>query len=207
MTLLRDFIENNIVKEAVKEVVEKSIEPKAIPEPIKNAVKAVETVRKVINLNDREVVEIVAKAVEENIGPTFRNAIPEPIKNTAKSVENVKKAINLNTRIVDFISSYTLETALRKLKKGDHIKVNRTVYSHHAIYIGDGKVIEYNDSVIKMSSLENFADGDYILKVNSKTKYSREQIVARAFSRLGEENYTVIWNNCENFAEWCRNGD
>lgn len=132
---------------------------------------------------------------------------PETVRNIRHSFENVKKATSPTERLSDFIVSYTLEDALKKLEKGDHVKANRTVYSHHAIYIGYGKVIEYNDYVIKESSLADFADGDYIIKVNDRAKYSRAKIVERARSRLGEENYNILWNNCENFADWCRNGD
>lgn len=127
--------------------------------------------------------------------------------NIQKTLENFNNATNITKRISDFIISYSLEDALKNLKKGDHIKANRTVYSHHAIYIGNGEVIEYNDYIIKISKLADFSDGDYIIKINDRAKYSRDKIVQRAYSRLGEEKYNIMWNNCENFADWCRNGD
>lgn len=36
--------------------------------------------------------------------------------------------------------------------------------------------------------------------------YSPEETVARAKSRLGEENYNLAGNNCEHFALWCKTG-
>ena len=27
--------------------------------------------------------------------------------------------------------------------------------------------------------------------------------MSRALSRLGEDKYNVVWNNCEHFANWC----
>ena len=144
----------------------------------------------------------------KKIAPNSQIAkVAEKLANTEKSIQNVEKALSPAERLADYILSYPLEEALRILKEGDHIKANRTVYSHHAIYIGNGQVIEYNDYRIKISLLEDFSDGDNILKVNDKTKYSRKKIVQRAYSRLGEEKYNIIWNNCENFAEWCRNGE
>lgn len=36
--------------------------------------------------------------------------------------------------------------------------------------------------------------------------YSPEETVARARSRLGEEKYSLPFNNCEHFAIWCKTG-
>lgn len=36
--------------------------------------------------------------------------------------------------------------------------------------------------------------------------YSPEETVARAKSRLGEQKYTLPFNNCEHFAIWCKTG-
>ena len=39
----------------------------------------------------------------------------------------------------------------------------------------------------------------------SKT-YSREETLKRAYSRIGEEKYNILTNNCEHFALWCKTG-
>ena len=36
--------------------------------------------------------------------------------------------------------------------------------------------------------------------------FSPEETVQRAYSRLGEEKYSLIHNNCEHFAIWCKTG-
>lgn len=36
--------------------------------------------------------------------------------------------------------------------------------------------------------------------------YSPEETVLRAKSRLGEDSYSLIFNNCEHFAIWCKTG-
>lgn len=36
--------------------------------------------------------------------------------------------------------------------------------------------------------------------------YSPEETIKRAKSRLGENKYSLIWNNCEHFAIWCKTG-
>lgn len=38
------------------------------------------------------------------------------------------------------------------------------------------------------------------------TIYSPEETVKRAISQLGKKEYSVIFNNCEHFAIWCKTG-
>lgn len=35
---------------------------------------------------------------------------------------------------------------------------------------------------------------------------STDETIRRAGSRIGEENYNLITNNCEHFAMWCKTG-
>jgi hypothetical protein len=37
-------------------------------------------------------------------------------------------------------------------------------------------------------------------------RFAGEQAVARARSRLGENRYRFLSNNCEHFVEWCLHG-
>lgn len=148
------------------------------------------------------------REMERTLGEVSETAgwLLEKINNAEDSVENFADAVDPVQRINEFVSSFTIDEAIQKLKKGDHIKCNRTVYSHHGIYIGDGEVIAYDDSIVKSCSLEEFADGDGILRVEEKAIYSPDRIVSRAWSRVGETDYNLIVNNCENFATWCRCG-
>ena len=98
-----------------------------------------------------------------------------------------------------------------KLKAGNHIKADYGMYYHHGIYVGDGEVIAYskedNKSVV-LTSLDEFAQGHPIIKVkHDDAKYSRDEVVYRAYSRLGEDQYNLIFNNCEHFANWCVTGN
>jgi predicted ATPase len=36
--------------------------------------------------------------------------------------------------------------------------------------------------------------------------YSGRETVERARSRLGEDKYNLVFNNCEHFAVWCKTG-
>lgn len=103
----------------------------------------------------------------------------------------------------------------KKWKAGDHLRVARAggVYFHHGLYVGADSVIHYDGSVSDTSgrvddtSLADFAAGGVIELVSHKDRrYSREESVDRAYSRLFEESYSVVFNNCEHFVNWCIEG-
>lgn len=131
----------------------------------------------------------------------------EPQTKIERTVQNVMKAVDPVSRVVDALTSMEVRQALKTLRAGDHIACNRTCYSHHGIYDGNGRVYEYDASGVRLVTLYSFADGDSIVRVNSKATYSGAEIVRRAASRLGECDYNVVFNNCEHFARWCRNGE
>ncbi|OPY55808.1 MAG: NC domain protein [Pelotomaculum sp. PtaU1.Bin035] len=103
------------------------------------------------------------------------------------------------------------------MSKGDHLYVDRGLYTHHGIDDGEGNVIQYSglqdgfeSGPINVVPLHEFTSGSE-LKIkkyaDAERKYSRDEIVARARSRVGEDGYSVWGNNCEHFAEWCVTGN
>ena len=90
-----------------------------------------------------------------------------------------------------------------RLYLGDHLKVSRFGYSHHGIYVGNKKVIANTQEGVDLFTLDEFSLGSRIYVVSEQKYFSRAQIVARAYSRLGEHNYNILTNNCEHFALWC----
>ncbi len=101
---------------------------------------------------------------------------------------------------------------MHTMKPGDHIFANCGLYAHHGIYIGDGKVVHYaktnaGQTKIALTSLEEFAKGRAIKIVRYEFCDRPEVVVQRALSRLGVDNYDLIFNNCEHFATWCKTGD
>lgn len=81
-------------------------------------------------------------------------------------------------------------------------------YEHHGIDCGDGSVIHYRkpSETVERTSLAVFA-GDRRLHVRPyRTSFIPEAVVARAESRLGEQRYNLLFNNCEHFATWCKTG-
>ena len=105
---------------------------------------------------------------------------------------------------------------------GDHVVTKRSLYTHHGIYIGDKKVIQYSGyaigfnlldtapnitdkrSPVEVVSWNDFTQGkNYWVEKHNDSKYTKEEIVSRAFSRIDEREYNLFFNNCEHFVNWC----
>ena len=96
-----------------------------------------------------------------------------------------------------------------ELTAGTHVAASRPFYQHHGIYVGNGKVIAYlRTTGVTVCSWDEFADGNEVVAVihSEEECFSPEQIVARAYSRVGESNYKIFTGNCEHFANWCVTG-
>ncbi len=91
------------------------------------------------------------------------------------------------------------------MKPADHITTSRILYMHHGIYLGDEGVIHYSDSKgIEIVSLDEFRQGSGVSVCNSLTAaFDNDEIIVRAKSRLNEDNYCLVSNNCEHFVNWC----
>lgn len=93
---------------------------------------------------------------------------------------------------------------------GSHLVSNRDnllSYDHHAIYIGDNKVIHYNNWIVRIDSLSDFLkNSPFQIMQHINPKYSNEEVKNRALSKLNEKKYNILLNNCEHFANWCIDG-
>ena len=132
--------------------------------------------------------------------------VVEKYNNILDSAGNISEATNPIRILEHKQTDKSVDEAKKEFSKGDHIAVLRSGYSHHGIYDGNGGVIEYNDSIVRYTSLHDFACGSNVYKINERAAYSENEIVSRAYSRIDEQDYNVIYNNCENFATWCRCG-
>jgi len=109
------------------------------------------------------------------------------------------------------------------MARGDHIYVcrdsfkgvcvGRTLYTHHAVDMGDRTVIEYvpatgtkRDSIIQRRLLADFGQGGRVEVRQYGTRLDHETAAARAESMLGTARYDFLTNNCEHFASWCVTG-
>ena len=99
---------------------------------------------------------------------------------------------------------------------GDQLYVYRElfkldgVYKHHGIDCGDGGVIHYRkpSEIVERTSLATFSRGNpvYTVEYAQGFCFIDDVVVERAESRLGEDKYNFLFNNCEHFATWCKTG-
>lgn len=98
---------------------------------------------------------------------------------------------------------------------GAHLVTRRWGYTHHGIYVGRGRVVQYGGlsfglrrGPVEEVTLLQFSSGRTTWNRLSKSEaLNREEVVRRAISRLGENRYHVLRNNCEHFCEWCVSGE
>ena len=93
----------------------------------------------------------------------------------------------------------------------DHLQIHRQhgLFNHHGIDLGDGSVAHYLEGrQILRSPLEEFSRGQPLSVVAYPAGACATPGVTlrRAMGRLGEQNYNLLFNNCEHFAHWCKTG-
>ena len=92
-----------------------------------------------------------------------------------------------------------------------HLQVPRQhgLFLHHGIDLGDGSVAHYLEGrEILRSPLAEFSRGEPVCEVPYPASSCSPVGVTlrRAMGRLGEQNYNLLFNNCEHFAHWCKTG-
>lgn len=97
------------------------------------------------------------------------------------------------------------------LSPGDHLVSRRLGYTHHGIYAGQGEIIHYSGLAhafkpgqIEVTSLKDFGGNQIVwVRPHPDARYTGNQIVERARSRIGEDAYCLFGNNCQHFVRWC----
>ena len=91
----------------------------------------------------------------------------------------------------------------------DHLQVPRQhgLFHHHGIDLGDGTVAHYLEGrEILRSSIDAFRQDQPITVIEHDAASATGVTLRRAMSRIGEQNYNLLFNNCEHFATWCKTG-
>ena len=97
---------------------------------------------------------------------------------------------------------------------GSHLVTPRRGYLHHGIYVGARKIVHYaglahglRRGPVEEVPFAHFARGQRVL-VRSKapSDFDVREVICRARSRVGEDRYRLLTNNCEHFCEWCLRG-
>lgn len=96
------------------------------------------------------------------------------------------------------------------MAKGDHIYISCGTYTHHGIDCGDGTAIHYTGERLKgiicRTSMDVFSSGKEIFVRQYLLHDMPDIVIKRAESRVNEDKYDLIFNNCEHFATWCKTG-
>jgi len=98
---------------------------------------------------------------------------------------------------------------------GAHLVTPRRAYSHHGIYVGKGNVVHYaglarslHRGPVEEVTIACFAAGREVwIEPGDRPGYADRQVAERARSRLGENRYRLLTNNCEHFCAWCLYGE
>ncbi|WP_083384913.1 lecithin retinol acyltransferase family protein [Cupriavidus sp. USMAHM13] len=106
------------------------------------------------------------------------------------------------------------QEAEKDLPLGAHLVIRRSGYVHHGICAGDGTVVHYigfkgflRRGPVELTTLAGFADGHgFTVEASSQNRYLGAEVVVRAVSRLGEDDYRFFSNNCEHFCTWYLSG-
>jgi hypothetical protein len=97
---------------------------------------------------------------------------------------------------------------------GSHLVTPRCGYLHHGIYVGARKVVHYPGRALGLRRepveevpFADFARGQIVLvRSNAPSDFDIREVICRARSRVGEDRYRLLTNNCEHFCEWCLRG-
>jgi len=97
---------------------------------------------------------------------------------------------------------------------GAHLVTPRIGFVHHGIYVGEGRVMHCGGvsgllprGPVEEVSLQFFRRGRPVaVRGGALPRFSAQEVIERARSRLGENGYRLLTNNCEHFCEWCLRG-
>ncbi|MNP37846.1 NC domain protein [compost metagenome] len=98
---------------------------------------------------------------------------------------------------------------------GSHLITSRNGYYHHGIYLGASQVVHYSGlcsglhaGPVEIIELQRFSSGNSVwIRTAQQVIFQREEVVRRALSRVGENQYRLLTNNCEHFCNWCLYGE
>src|SRR5277367_5241092 len=121
----------------------------------------------------------------------------------------IGRSRNTGLRSMDGLLSSNREPPL-----GSHLVTARRGYLHHGIYVGDCKVVHYpglayglRGGPVEEVPLARFASSQCVwIRPCTPSDFAVREVLSRARSRVGENRYRLLTNNCEHFCEWCLRG-
>ena len=113
---------------------------------------------------------------------------------------------------------------VKQAKNGDMVRVKLGLIYHYGVFAGEDEVIQFGlapslrpnvkdaDIEVCASDLNTFLVGGELEvaefdRVERLTNRKPSDAVAIARSRIGEKGYSILYNNCEHFAQECVTGN
>jgi hypothetical protein len=97
--------------------------------------------------------------------------------------------------------------------RGDHLVVDRGLYRHHAVDLGNGTVAHFAGPgkektlvSVRVDSFEDFAGGGLVWVRVYGQRLDPEETIRRAEAMVGSTGYDLVSNNCEHLASSCVTG-
>lgn len=110
-----------------------------------------------------------------------------------------------------------------ELTPGAQVRVRRSGYYHHGIYIGNGEIVHFDGSPadqgtdaaavrVRRTGMEEFLRGGLpelriYGRAERKMLRAPDEIAAAALSAVGRGGYDYRTNNCEHFSNECAFGE
>ena len=127
-----------------------------------------------------------------------------------KTLKAIGRCIDATATL--FNKDNTSSNAPVTIRTGDHLCVKKGGKEYHAVYIGGKNAVMYTKGIdavpqvkkIPVAALSQLGKANVIpSEFDILAEHSSEDIVHRALSRLGENNF----RNSESFVQWCRCGE
>lgn len=125
------------------------------------------------------------------------------------------KSVSRGSTQFRWIDKEVLAESSTSLPIGTHVATPRRGYVHHGIYVGNGEVVHYSGLArglrrgpIERVSVDEFTGKRALwLVAEASARFNGAEVVRRAMSRIGEDRYHLLTNNCEHFCGWCLRGE
>lgn len=97
---------------------------------------------------------------------------------------------------------------------GDVLRVRRGIYWHYGIVLYKGNIVHYSSypshwwkkkASVRVVSFQDFLKKKKIFQIYYRADSYKERyrIVHKALNRMGEERYSLLFNNCKIFVDDC----
>ena len=170
---------------------------------------------------DCHLIEKLVEAMErdEKIGAAYARQLP---REDCRLMEQYTRQFNYPEESrVKWLADLPEHWDFGELTPGAQVRVRRSGYYHHGIYIGNGEIVHFDGSPneqdaaavrVRRTGMEEFLRGGLpelriYGRAERKLLRAPDEIAAAALSAVGRSGYDYRTNNCEHFSNECAFGE